>query len=87
MWWMHPMWGDGTVSWGMGGGGGMMIGGLMMMVFWLLVAGGTAWLAMRLMQGTPGTRLNDPEIIVKVRYARGEISQEEFQRLRQDLKR
>ncbi len=73
-------------SW-MGGswfGGGMF----MMIVFWaVVIAGGVA-----LFRGFARNSQNDREMpvnmaleILKQRYAKGEISQEEFERMKQDL--
>lgn len=85
-WGMHWMWG----MWGIG----MAIG---MLVFWGLIIAGLVfavrWLAS---QGrphspgalSPGTRSSGEESpldIVKRRYARGEITREEFETLKRDL--
>ena len=74
---MHPMgwmWG----AWGIG----MM---LMMLVFWgLLIAGivvGIRWLTRQ----SEGSRSDAAIEILRERYARGEISKEEFDARRRDL--
>jgi len=74
-WGMHPMWG----VWGLG----MM---LMMLVFWGVVIVGIVlairWLAN---QGTK-PRSSDTAIdILRQRYARGDISKEEFDAKKRDL--
>lgn len=76
-WGMHPMWWIGGV-WGIG----MM---LMMLVFWgLVIAGlvvGIRWLVRSAGDSRPDAALE----ILRQRYARGEISKEEFEARRRDL--
>ncbi len=79
-WGMHPMWG----MWGFWG-----IWGLVMMVimlaFWgLVIAGlvvGVRWLLREGKPSRPDTALE----ILRERYARGEISREEFEARKRDL--
>ncbi len=78
MWWM-----DGGFHWGW-----MLIGGLMMLLFW----GGLIALAVVIIRsfsgGTSdsGQSRDKPALqIVEERYAKGEISQEEFEAIRADL--
>jgi putative membrane protein len=75
--WGHHMWG----AWGPWGIGMM----LMMLVFWgLIIAGlvlGIRWLVT---QGKE-PRADSPLDILKRRYARGEIDQEEYEVKRRDL--
>lgn len=80
-WGMHMMWG----SWGIG----MMI---MMFVFWAVLIVGIVLLIRWLMTaGAPGARLSSGTgsesalDILKKRYARGEISKQEFEEMRRDL--
>ncbi len=63
-----------------------------MMVLWLVVLAGLVWLAWRVWgqgrsPGLPGpwTREDDAVEILKRRYARGEISKEEYEERRRDL--
>ncbi len=63
-----------------------------MMVLWLVVLAGLVWLAWRVWgRGQPGglpgpwTREDDAVEILKRRYARGEISKEEYEERRRDL--
>ncbi len=63
----------------------MVLGGIMMVLFWggliLLVIWGIKKLTER-----PGTvDKHTPLDIVKERYARGEISQEQFEQIKKDL--
>jgi putative membrane protein len=84
-------------DWGFGWGG-MLFGGLMMIVFW---GGLTAIivLAIRAFTGnrnrsdyfnntsTPDSPRETPLEMLQARYARGEISKEEYETIRQDLQR
>ena len=76
-WGMHPM----MFMWGAGG----LVMMLMMLVFWgLVIAGlvlGVRWLAG---QGHPARRDEAFEIL-RQRYARGEIDQQEFETRKRDL--
>ncbi len=82
--------GGGMMGWGGFGGYGMgFVGWIFMLLFWgLVIVGivlGVRWL---LHQGRTGTNLegaDTPLEILKRRYAKGEISREEFDRMKQDL--
>ncbi len=69
---------------------GMGVGLLLLLVFWGLLIAGAAWLAKVVFLGrnkpTAGARLKPLEILDQ-RYARGEISEEDYQAIRQDLSR
>lgn len=64
----------------------MMGAGLLFMVlFWVLVISGVVYLVRWLMgQGVTGRPDSSLEILKK-RYARGEISQQEFEEMRRDV--
>lgn len=64
----------------------MMGAGLLFMVlFWVLVVSGVVYLAKWLMgQGIAGQPESSLEVL-KRRYARGEISKQEFEEMRRDL--
>ncbi len=72
------------------GFGGMAFGGLLMIAFWVLIIGGAVWLvatAARNNQGaaatpTPG---QTPLAILQTRYAKGEVTKEQFEQARRDL--
>ncbi len=76
----------------MGGFGYGMFGGgaLLMLVFWALVIGGAVWLVVTLGRGnqvaagtaSPG---QSPVDLLKVRYAKGEITKEQFDAMKRDL--
>jgi putative membrane protein len=76
MWGMH----DGMGWW-------MVFGGLWMVLFWGAVIWLVVWGVGRATSGTGGrtSEQEAPVEIAKRRYARGEISREEFEQLRRDL--
>lgn len=82
--------GGGMMGWGGYGGYGMGIfGGLFMLLFWGLIIVGLVlvvrWLWDRGRPATSGQSGEAPLDILKRRYARGEITKEEFDRMKQDL--
>ena len=63
----------------------MGVGLLFMVLFWVLVISGVVYLVRWLMgQGVTGRPDSSLEILKK-RYARGEISKQEFEDMRRDL--
>lgn len=74
---MH--WGD--YGWGMG------FGWIFMIIFWLLVILGVVFLFQTLTRDSAKTGREDSLEILKKRYAKGEISKEEFERMKDDLKK
>ncbi len=70
----------GAYGWGMG------FGWLFMIIFWILVILGVAFIVQLVMRGGKGGGQGEtPLDIVKKRYAKGEITKEEFERLKDDL--
>lgn len=72
------------------GFGGMLFGGLLMVAFWVLIIGGAVWLVVTLARSSQGTSATttagqSPLAILQTRYAKGEITKEQFDQLRQDL--
>ena len=68
----------------------MMFGGLLMIAFWVLLIGGAVWLVMILArnnQGTPSANASapTPRAILQTRYAKGEITKEQFDQMKRDL--
>lgn len=64
------------------------MGLLMMLIGFLFFAGiliFVAWVIMRLVQHPGGTVGESPLDIAKKRYARGEISQEDYERMKTEL--
>jgi putative membrane protein len=62
--------------------------GIFIMLFWVLVLALIGFIVIRLFKNhepTDNTRI-DPISIVKERYAKGEITKEEFEQLKKDLK-
>ena len=73
MWDMH----DGMGWW-------MVFGSIWMVFFWAVLIGTLAWLVSRVV-GYPRARHGDALEVAKQRYASGEISREDFQRISEDL--
>jgi len=84
----------------MGFGMGMWgLGALVMLAFWVIVIGGAVWLVMTLVRGNqPHAAMNPPQALIsppasnqtpfdilKMRYAKGEITKEQFDEMRRDL--
>ena len=73
--------------WHYGGhmGGGMWLGWLI----FLAMVGFCLWMmwGRHGSRGVPATRGNDPETVLKGRYARGEIERDEYQRRLDDLRK
>jgi len=74
-------------SFGMGGysmmGFGMGFGFLFMLLFW----GALIWLAVTLINAAQsGKKEEDPSIILKKRYASGEISKKQYGEMKKELK-
>lgn len=75
--------GPGMMGWGIGG----FLGPVVMGLFWILVIMGIVY-AVRYFTGPPrGTQEESPLDIAKKRYAKGEISKEEFEKLKEDLRK
>jgi putative membrane protein len=75
--------GPGMMGWGTGG----FLGPVMMVLFWILVVMGIVY-AVRYFASPPrGTQEESPLDIAKKRYAKGEISKEEFEKLKEDLRK
>ncbi len=78
--------------WGYGGYGFAWWGvvmALMMLVFWALIIGGivllVSWLARQGQPAGAGPRGERPLDILRERYARGEITREQYEEMRRDL--
>ncbi len=69
----------GTYGWGMG------LGWIFMIIFWVLVILGIAFLVQATTRGRKGPEQETPLDILKRRYAKGEITREEFERMKDDL--
>lgn len=89
---MNWDWGQ-MMNWNWGWGG-MMGGGLGMIAFWVLVIALVIWAVRGLTEnsrqsqppaGTPGGERPTPLEILQARYARGEVSRDEYEAIRRDL--
>ncbi len=73
----------------------MLFGGLLMLGFWVLVIVGVIWLVVMLTRGgsfsaprtNTGSSLTGPTslAILKARYAKGEITKEQYEEIKRDL--
>lgn len=74
---------------GMFGWGGMFVGMIFMIAFWVLIVVAIVvlikWLARSGEKPTTPTAPTSPLDVLKLRYARGEISREEFEQMKKDL--
>lgn len=79
------MWGPYSGGWGWGT---MIIGGILMILFWVALIALVVWVVKLIIKpGQPqgsGT-VQTPLDIVKNRYARGEITKDQFEQLKRDL--
>ena len=75
-------------GWGMGYGWGMGLGWLLMIIFWVLIVLGVAYIV-RLFAGSMRKEEKDVSAIdiLRKRYAKGEITREEFQKMKDDIKK
>lgn len=75
--------------WNGGMGFWMVLGGILMLLFWAGVIGlivwGVATLIRRDSPRSSGTEKRDALTIARERYARGEVSKDEFDRMKRDL--
>jgi putative membrane protein len=74
MWYMHE-----------GAGWWMVFGGIWMFLFWGALIALIVWGISRLTRRGGTARTPTPLDIAKERYARGEITREEFERIKKDL--
>ena len=74
------------MMWWNGNGDWMWFGGIMMIIFWVAVILLVVWLVRRMSgQGMGMSRNSDALSIAKERYAKGEISHEEFEKIKKNL--
>ena len=70
--------------------GGMLFGGLLMIAFWVLIIGGGVWLMVTLVRNSQKSSAmkatgQTPLAILQMRYAKGEITKEQFDAMKRDL--
>jgi putative membrane protein len=63
----------------------MVFGAVWMVLFWAVVIGLAAWAVTRFTQPPAADRTRTPLQIAQERYARGEITREQYEQLRSDL--
>ncbi|MEW6601156.1 MAG: SHOCT domain-containing protein [Nitrospirota bacterium] len=68
-------------EWGMGG-----FGWIFMIVFWVLVVLGVVYLLKLISGADKGKKDETPLDILKKRYAKGEITKEEYDKIKDDIK-
>lgn len=71
----------------LGWGWGMGFGWLFMFLFWVLIILGIIYLVKLIIGGEKKGKEDDPLEILKRRYAKGEISEEEFKKMKEDVTR
>ena len=74
MWYMHE-----------GSGWWMLFGGIWMILFWGGLIGFAVWWVNKLSRQNGTTGKISPLDIARERYAKGEISKEEFEQIKKDL--
>ena len=74
MWYMHDF-----------GGGWMIFGGIAMILFWAGLIALVVWGTNKLTGHSGSIGKQGPLDIVRERYARGEISREEYEQIKKDL--
>lgn len=85
----HPFGSAGVSGFGFGG---MLFGGLLMIAFWVLIIVGVVWLVVTLARNnaspiptTASRQTPFATLRVQARYAKGEITKEQFEEMRRDL--
>ncbi|MBF8266459.1 MAG: hypothetical protein HW384_2323 [Dehalococcoidia bacterium] len=79
------MWGPYSGGWSWGG---MIFGGILMILFWVALIALVVWVVRLINRhGQPPREgpSQSPLDIAKTRYARGEITREQFEQLKRDL--
>jgi putative membrane protein len=75
------MWG-----WNAGMGGWMIFGGIIMLAFWAGIIFLVIWGIRKITErGTTSSSVHTPLDIAKERYARGEITKEQYEQIKKDL--
>lgn len=75
--------GPGMMGWGFGG----FFGPILMVLFWIFVIVGAVYIVRYAFDAKRNAHQESALDMAKKRYARGEISKEEFEALKQDLKK
>lgn len=75
-------------NWGGMGGSGFWLGSILMILFWLIIIAGAIFIIYALVnpqRSAPPKAGETPLEILQKRYAKGEISKEEFEEKKKDL--
>jgi len=77
------------MGYGFGGGsfGGGYLGMFMGIIIWALIIAGVVWLVIRLTKDKQESSQQNPEEILKARYAKGEIDKKEFEDMNKELEK
>ena len=73
------------MMWDFGAGLWWAFGGVFMILFWVGLIVLIVWVVMKLGKGGETSSKKDALDIAKERYAKGEISREEFEQIKKDL--
>ncbi len=74
------------MHWDYGWGIGLGLGWITMIIFWVLLILGIVYLVKLIARGSKKAEKEEAAFdILKKRYARGEISKEEFEKIKDDL--
>ncbi len=73
------------MMWDFGTGGWWAFGGVFMILFWVGLIVLIVWGVIKLSKGSETSSKKEPLDIAKERYAKGEISKEEFEQIKKDL--
>lgn len=61
-------------------------GYLFMLLFWVVVIGGIAWVVKAIVSSNTSSRGESPQEILERRFANGDISAEEFKKMKKELR-
>ena len=73
------------MMWDFGAGWWWPFGGVFMILFWVGLIVLIVWGVIKLSKGSETSSKKEPLDIAKERYAKGEISKEEFEQIKKDL--
>lgn len=71
--------------WDCGAGWWWAFGGVSMILLWVGLIVLLVWVVMKVVKGSSNESKGDAMDIARERYAKGEISKEEFEQIKQDL--
>ena len=71
--------------WDLSSGLGWWMGGVWMLVFWGAIIALIVWVVKKVTNRDDSTKKQNPLDIARERYAKGEISKDEFEQLKKDI--